>query len=67
YETCSAFNRASCLVRGLAGTDTRASAMLSWRRSFIDPSGQDFTPFAYLRTDAFFVNPSLSGYQNALV
>ncbi|PIU08811.1 MAG: LPS-assembly protein LptD [Methylobacterium sp. CG08_land_8_20_14_0_20_71_15] len=67
YETCSAFNRASCLVRGLAGTDTRASAMLSWRRSFIDPSGQVFTPFAYLRTDAFFVNPSLSGYQNALV
>ncbi|WP_375464014.1 LPS-assembly protein LptD [uncultured Methylobacterium sp.] len=67
YETCTAFNRATCLVRGLAGTDTRASAQLSWRRTFIDDLGQAFTPFAYLRTDAFFVNPSFSGYQNALV
>ncbi|KAB1071058.1 LPS-assembly protein LptD [Methylobacterium planeticum] len=66
YETCTTFNRASCLIRGLAGTDTRASAQVSWRRSFIDPLGQVITPFAYLRTDAFFVNPSLSGYQNAL-
>ncbi|WP_430910804.1 LPS-assembly protein LptD [Methylobacterium sp. sgz302541] len=68
YETCTTFNRASCLIRGLAGTDTRASANLSWRRTFIDSSsGQMFTPFAYLRTDAFFVNPSFSNYQNGLV
>ena len=67
YETCTTFNRNTCLVRGLAGTDTRASAQLSWRRTFIDDLGQAITPFAYLRTDAFFVNPSLSGYQNALV
>ncbi|GJE58076.1 LPS-assembly protein LptD [Methylobacterium trifolii] len=67
YETCTTFNQASCLVRGLAGTNTRASAQVSWRRSFIDDFGQVFTPFTYLRTDAFFVNPSLSGYQNALV
>lgn len=67
YETCTTFNRNTCLIRGLAGTDTRASAQLSWRRTFIDDLGQAITPFAYLRTDAFFVNPSLSGYQNALV
>ncbi len=67
YETCSTFNQASCLIRGLAGTNTRASAQASWRRSFIDDAGQVFTPFTYLRADAFFTNPSLSGYQNALV
>lgn len=67
YETCAIFNQASCLIRGLAGTNTRASAMASWRRSFIDDAGQVFTPFTYLRADAFFTNPSLSGYQNALV
>ncbi|MDR7037853.1 MULTISPECIES: LPS-assembly protein LptD [Methylobacterium] len=67
YDTCSTFTRSTCLIRGLAGTNTRASAQVSWRRSFIDPLGQVITPFAYLRTDAFFVNPSLSGYQNALV
>ena len=66
YETCTIFQRGTCLVRGLAGTNTRASAELSWRRSFIDDSGQKFTPFAYLRTDAFFTNPSFSGYQNDL-
>ncbi|GJE45015.1 LPS-assembly protein LptD [Methylobacterium soli] len=66
YETCTIFNNSSCLIRGLAGTDTRASAQVSWRRTFIDPLGQAITPFAYLRADTFFVNPSLSGYQNAL-
>lgn len=66
YQTCTVFARGTCLVQGLAGTNTRASAQLSWRRSFIDDLGQKFTPFAYLRTDAFFTNPSLSGYQNDL-
>ena len=67
YETCTVFTRATCLVRGLGGTDTRLSAQASWRRTFIDDFGQVFTPFAYLRADSFLVNPSLSGYQNALV
>ena len=67
YETCTVFNQSSCLIRGLAGTNTRASAQASWRRTFIDDAGQVFTPFTYLRADSFFVNPSLSGFQNALV
>ncbi|KQP17428.1 LPS-assembly protein LptD [Methylobacterium sp. Leaf100] len=66
YETCLTFTRSTCLIRGLAGTTTRASAQVSWRRTFIDDAGQVFTPFAYLRTDAFFVDPRNSGYQNAL-
>ncbi|UMY18288.1 LPS-assembly protein LptD [Methylobacterium organophilum] len=67
YETCTTFTRSTCLVRGLGGTDTRLSAQVSWRRTFIDDFGQVITPFAYLRADTFFVNPSLSGYQNQLV
>lgn len=67
YETCTTFTRSTCLVRGLGGVDTRLSAQASWRRTFIDDFGQAFTPFAYLRTDAFVVNPSLSGFQNALL
>ena len=67
YDTCATFTRTTCLVRGLGGTDTRLSAQLSWRRTFIDDAGQVFTPFAYLRADTFFVSPSFSGYQNALV
>ncbi|MCE4223918.1 LPS-assembly protein LptD [Methylobacterium sp. C25] len=67
YETCSTFTRSTCLVRGLAGTDTRLSAQASWRRTFIDDFGMAWTPFTYLRADSFFDSPSLSGYQNANV
>ncbi|GJD94244.1 LPS-assembly protein LptD [Methylobacterium iners] len=67
YDTCTIFARGACLIRGLAGTNTRLSAQASWRRTFIDDAGQVITPFAYLRTDAFFVDPRNSGYQNALV
>ena len=41
-----------CLLRGLPGTYTRATAEAHWRRSFTDPSGQIWTPFAILRADA---------------
>nr|WP_238180248.1 LPS-assembly protein LptD [Methylobacterium haplocladii] len=67
YETCTTFTRATCLVRGLAGTNTRMSAQASWRRTFIDDYGMAWTPFTYLRADTFFDSPSLSGFQNALV
>lgn len=41
-----------CLLRGIAGTYTRATAEAEWRRSFTDPAGQIWTPFAILRADA---------------
>ncbi len=64
YETCTTFTRSTCLIRGLAGDQTRVSSQVSWRRTFIDDLGQAITPFAYLRTDAFFVDPSRTGFQN---
>jgi LPS-assembly protein len=44
-------NRANCLLRGIPGTYTRASAEVNWRRTFIDPYGQMFTPFMSVRGD----------------
>ncbi len=41
-----------CLLRGIPGTYTRLSAEAQWRRSFTDPAGQIWTPFAILRADA---------------
>jgi LPS-assembly protein len=41
-----------CLLRGAPGTYTRLTAEAQWRRSFTDPFGQIFTPFAILRADA---------------
>jgi LPS-assembly protein len=41
-----------CLLRGMPGTYTRATAEAQWRRSFTDPAGEIWTPFAILRADA---------------
>ena len=65
YETCSVFEHARCLVRGISGTTSRASVNLAWRRQFVDNIGQAWTPFTYLRADGFFVSPDLVGFQNA--
>ncbi|WP_208975938.1 LPS-assembly protein LptD [Pseudovibrio exalbescens] len=41
--------------RGVEGTFTRASANLTWRRTLIDPIGQVFTPFAYVKTNFYLL------------
>jgi LPS-assembly protein len=42
---------ANCLLRGIPGEYTRASAEVTWKRTFVDPIGQMFTPFVSLRAD----------------
>jgi LPS-assembly protein len=64
YRTCAVFERGSCLVRGISGSTSRASISASWRREFIDPVGQVWTPFAYLRADNYWIAPDFNGYQN---
>ncbi|MGE0751165.1 MAG: LPS-assembly protein LptD [Variibacter sp.] len=44
-------NRANCLLRGIPGTYSRASAEVYWKRTFVDPYGQMFTPFVQVRGD----------------
>jgi LPS-assembly protein len=41
-----------CLLRGIPGTYTRATAEADWRRSFTDSAGEIWTPFASVRADA---------------
>jgi LPS-assembly protein len=64
FETCSVFQRGNCIVRGLAGSFTRLSTQLSWRRNYVDDAGQVWTPFAYARADGFWNSYSTSGYIN---
>jgi LPS-assembly protein len=47
----STINRSNCLLRGIAGTYTRASAEVDWRRTFVTDNGQMITPFAGIRGD----------------
>ena len=42
---------ANCLLRGIPGNYTRFSAEAEWKRTFTDPAGQQWTPFARLRGD----------------
>jgi len=43
---------ANCLLRGIPGEYSRASAQVDWRRTITDAYGQIFTPFASVRVDA---------------
>jgi LPS-assembly protein len=40
-----------CILRGAPGTYSRASAEATWRRTFIDPWGEKWTPFVSMRAD----------------
>ena len=43
--------RTTCLQRGIDGTYTRLSADIYWKKTITDRSGEQWTPFAYLRGD----------------
>ena len=40
-----------CMLRGIAGDYARASGQASWQRSFIDPIGEVWKPFVFVRLD----------------
>ena len=41
----------NCLIRGIGGDYTRATASVTWKRQYIDPIGQVWTPFAFARVN----------------
>ncbi len=45
-----------CLLSGIPGDYTRASAELSWKKTIIDNAGQMWTPFMSARVDVAAVN-----------
>ena len=53
YDICTNYvpGRATgdCLLRGVGGEYTRATVDASWKRKYIDPIGEVFTPFAFAR------------------
>jgi LPS-assembly protein len=51
YQACVIYERGNCLLRGAAGNINRASTTISWRRTFIDPLGQSWTPFVSAQFD----------------
>ncbi len=54
------FKPPNCFIRGVGGDYDRASAQVSWQRKFIDPFGEVWTPFAFLRLDASYLSLNTS-------
>jgi len=73
FDTCAPgqFNTQKCFVQGIGGSYSRGSVELAWRRTFIDPLGQSWTPFGSLRADLAFTSLDLKGpynqYQSAFM
>jgi LPS-assembly protein len=57
-DTAQSITKQNCLLRGMPGTYTRASAEVDWQRSFTDSAGEIWKPFASLRADA--INADIS-------
>jgi len=66
YDVCPAsavpnpllpnFKPPSCFLRGIAGNYSRASTQVTWQRKFIDPIGEVWKPFAFVRADGSWLN-----------
>ncbi|MDF2115599.1 LPS-assembly protein LptD [Roseiarcaceae bacterium H3SJ34-1] len=59
----------SCLLRGFGGDYARATLNLSWKRKFIDPLGQVWTPFVFAHVNATWASANLTnttGWSNPL-
>ncbi|MGE3244912.1 MAG: LPS-assembly protein LptD [Beijerinckiaceae bacterium] len=67
YDVCEtaagapAYNRTACLVRGMAGSYARATFGVEWKRKFIDPIGQVWTPFAFARFNGTWLDLNNTG------
>ena len=62
----AALTKSNCLLRGIPGDYTRASAEIDWRRTFTTSNGMQITPFIQLRGDVASLDvlnqPGVSNY-----
>ncbi|MFZ9501170.1 MAG: LPS-assembly protein LptD [Beijerinckiaceae bacterium] len=56
FDICASYDRASCLLRGMAGDYTRATFTASWKRQFVDSLGQTWTPFTFAHVNGSWLN-----------
>lgn len=69
YNACATaaggrYRPGECLLRGFAGQYARTSLDISWRRRFIDPIGQEWTPFIGMRGDMSWLQINKGGFNN---
>ena len=52
----SLYSRNNCMVRGIGGDYTRTTASATWKRQYIDPIGEVWTPFVFARLNGVALN-----------
>jgi len=50
-----------CLLRGMAGNYARASLSVEWKRRFVDPIGQVWTPFVFAHMNGSWLDLNATG------
>ncbi len=55
------YDRTRCLLRGMAGNYARTTLNVEWKRKFIDPIGQVWTPFAFAHINGSWLSTNTSG------
>jgi LPS-assembly protein len=56
YDVCGVYNRSGCLLRGIGGDYARGTVEAAWKRKYIDPIGEVWTPFTFVRASGSYVN-----------
>ncbi|MFM8608726.1 MAG: LPS-assembly protein LptD [Hyphomicrobiales bacterium] len=64
--SCPSPTTTNCFMRGIGGDYSRYTTEIGWRRSFVDPLGQSWTPFASMRGDAAYATLFRNGTANAV-
>jgi LPS-assembly protein len=54
------YNQNSCLLRGIGGQYDTGTMQLSWQRKVIDPIGEVWTPFTFVRANANYLSYNTS-------
>jgi LPS-assembly protein len=58
----SDYTQKSCLMNGVGGDYTTATLQLSWQRKVIDPLGEVWTPFAFVRANGNYLNYNTTNF-----
>jgi LPS-assembly protein len=56
YDVCTTYTRSDCLLRGIGGEYARGTVEASWKRKYIDPIGQVWTPFTFVHATGSYLN-----------
>ena len=72
YDVCEPksaglYARDNCIVRGIGGDYTRATASANWKRQYIDPIGQVWTPFVFARLNGVALNLNQTNSGNSFL